>query len=91
MDIFTKYDQKTWIKQVGYPAISLLDPENYETVYHGRDLRDYFNEFDIQYYKNHIVWMYLENGGILKMGTIDSILKKSDGKLPVIKIEFCLE
>jgi hypothetical protein len=30
MDISTKHDPKTWLKDVGYPCIRIINPETYE-------------------------------------------------------------
>jgi hypothetical protein len=84
MDIFTKFDPKTWIKDTGYPCIKIVDPETYDLVYSGRNPKEYFEEFDIEYYQDYVVSIWFDSSGYTKMGTIKSL----NGKLPEFKLDF---
>jgi hypothetical protein len=86
MDIFKKYNQNTWVKNVGYPCIVIFNPENYETIYAGRNPKEYFNEFDIRYFQNCEVKIYFSSSTWTELGTIESL----KGMLPEFKIELVM-
>jgi hypothetical protein len=86
MDIFTKYDQKTWIKDVGYPCIVMGD-ETGEIVYKGLNPREYFEEFDIQYCQEYFICVYMTKGSWIDVGKICSL----DGKLPKFIMDYVME
>ena len=62
MDIFTKYDYNTWHPKVGYPRIAISEDGENETLYEGRDPREFFQEFDITKYQKCRVLILCREG-----------------------------
>jgi hypothetical protein len=87
MNIFEKYDSQTWHKNVGFPCISILDPNEYETVYTGRNPYEFFKEFDIKFYQHCIVTIWHTSSSYVRLGTIAEL----KNKFPVIKLDISFD
>jgi hypothetical protein len=85
MDIFTKYDSKTWNKNVGYPCIQILEPGEFESLYSGRNPYEYFEEFGIEHFQHCHIGIWNSESSFVDLGTIAQI---GNDNLPVLNIEF---
>jgi hypothetical protein len=78
MGLFELYGYGTWHKDVGYPTIIIQDPEDFSSVYSGRNPNEYFEHFDIDEYQDFEVMIWLSAGSFVRLGTIGSL----DNQLP---------
>lgn len=86
MDLFKLYDPSTWLRpHEGFPCIRISD--EMDTVFSGRDPREYFKYFDIKKYGECEVIVWLSQGSYVNLGTIAEL----NYKLPYITYEFHME
>ena len=84
MGIFELYDSATWNKNVGYPLITIREPDQYENIYSGRNPNEYFEYFDINQYQQCDVAIWFDAGTFAPLGTIAEL----NNKLPSFELSF---
>ena len=77
------------MNDLAYPYLTLIGsrPHNYETVYVGKSIAEFFQHYKVEFYQDYHINLWIGAGSYVELGIVENFV---DGKYPVLKLEYVL-